>query len=88
MIWQYAIHSIPSRGIHLCYRPDRLSTEVLNRARVPAAVLQACYLSRLLAQERWTLGISNDATVNKEVYIDVKRDAIFYFGPLRYGGSR
>lgn len=78
--------SILSQAVAYTYATDR--TEVLNRARVPAAVLQACSLARLLAQERWTLGIPNDATVNKEVYIDVKRDAIFYFGPPRYDGSR
>jgi hypothetical protein len=80
MIWQHAIHSIPARAIVLEYGPNRLSTEVLNRTRVPAAVLHACYLSRLLARERWTLGIPNDDTVNKEVYIHVERDTIFYMG--------
>ncbi|OBT89428.1 hypothetical protein VE02_02084 [Pseudogymnoascus sp. 03VT05] len=81
MIWQHAIHSIPGRGILLRYGPNRLSSEVLNHTRIPAGVLHACYLTRLLAQERWTLGIPNDASSDKKVYIDVKRDAIFYLGP-------
>ncbi|OAF58407.1 hypothetical protein VC83_06361 [Pseudogymnoascus destructans] len=80
MIWQHTIHSIPGRGILQCYGPNRLLAEVLNRTMIPAAVLHACYLSRLLARERWTLGIPNDATADKKVYIDVKRDAIFYLG--------
>ncbi|ELR09958.1 hypothetical protein GMDG_00716 [Pseudogymnoascus destructans 20631-21] len=68
MIWQHAIHSIPGRDFIIRYSsiPQALQigpahgrwTEIISPTwTVIPAVLHTCQLSRLLAQDRWTLDI-------------------------------
>lgn len=87
MIWRFAIHAVPGRDIIIHHRPlpyiplpipDVLpQTEITSSTPIPA-VLHACHLARLLAQEQWMLSLGAHEVAEKKVYVDVTTDSVHF----------
>jgi hypothetical protein len=81
MIWQHAIYAIPGRDFIIRYSslPQSLQigpaqmrwTEIISPTwtTIPA-LLHTFQLSRLLAQDRWTLDMSSDLGEGRKGYVD------------------
>ncbi|OBT93147.1 hypothetical protein VE01_09185 [Pseudogymnoascus verrucosus] len=91
MIWQHAIHSVPGRDFIIRYSsiPQALQigpaqmrwTEIISPTwtTIPA-LLHTCQLSRLLAQDRWTLDMPSDPEDGRMVFVDSKTNWVDYLG--------
>ncbi|OBT89429.1 hypothetical protein VE02_02085 [Pseudogymnoascus sp. 03VT05] len=92
MIWLHAIYFVPGRDFIIRYSslPQALQigrpaqnrwTEIISPTwtTIPA-LLHACQLSRLLAQDRWTLDMPICTAEGRRVYVDSKTDWANHLG--------